>query len=214
MAVIPANQDPAMEVEDADQEFWSRVRGWQDRGWSIGLHGYHHRELTRRRGLFGQRRTSEFAGLPLRQQAEMIAAGLAILRREGIHAAAFVAPSHSFDRTTLAALVENGLTVVSDGLSILPYRDRHGVVYVPMRSWRFDSHARGVLTVGHHPGRWDEARVKAFADDVEAHRDRITDLQSLLTRYGSRHRSAEDHWRSQTLRAKRFLVSAARGGSS
>ena len=43
-------------------DFWARVRGWQARGWAIGLHGYQHRYVTHDGGLVPLNQRSEFAG--------------------------------------------------------------------------------------------------------------------------------------------------------
>ena len=47
-----------------------------------------------------------------------------------------MAPWHSFDATTKAALAELGVRVISDGFSVLPYRDDKGMLWVPQQLWR------------------------------------------------------------------------------
>src|SRR5437762_2289395 len=43
LAVVPANEDAHLDVGPREPRFWELVRGWQARGWTIGLHGYQHR---------------------------------------------------------------------------------------------------------------------------------------------------------------------------
>src|SRR5215471_9078010 len=64
LAVIPDNHDHLLNSCAAGKNFWNQVRSWRDRGWSIGLHGYQHRYVTRDSGIMGINRSSEFAGLP------------------------------------------------------------------------------------------------------------------------------------------------------
>lgn len=84
VAVIPDNLDPKMMLDSPDPNFWERVRGWQARGWGIGLHGCHHAYVTRDRGLFGWSKGSEFAGLSREEQDGRIAHGLGIFAEHGI----------------------------------------------------------------------------------------------------------------------------------
>ncbi|MGZ3443367.1 MAG: DUF2334 domain-containing protein, partial [Polyangia bacterium] len=53
LAVVPSNEDAHLDVGPKEARFWDLVRGWQARGWTIGLHGYQHRYVTRQAGLVG-----------------------------------------------------------------------------------------------------------------------------------------------------------------
>src|SRR5437868_6217961 len=61
LAVVPDNQDPALKVDRALDNFWERVRRWQARGWTIALHGYQHRYVTQHSGIVTVKKKSEFA---------------------------------------------------------------------------------------------------------------------------------------------------------
>src|SRR5437762_14036332 len=61
MSVVPDNRDRELEVNEPNRDFWSEVRGWQQRGWTIGLHGYQHRYVTRDAGVVGIHKYSEFS---------------------------------------------------------------------------------------------------------------------------------------------------------
>ena len=61
LSIVPDNQDPRLDVAPTQPAFWSRVREWQGRGWTIGLHGYQHLYLSRSAGIVGTRPLSEFA---------------------------------------------------------------------------------------------------------------------------------------------------------
>src|SRR5437773_4931297 len=93
-------------VDPPSNDFWPRVREWQARGWSIGLHGHQHVYVNKNAGIMGITSQSEFAGVAPERQAEKLRAALEIFGREGVRADCWVAPSHSFDLTTVALLAQ------------------------------------------------------------------------------------------------------------
>jgi hypothetical protein len=169
LAVIPDNRDPKLMVAPESPDFWDRVRGWQARGWSIGLHGYQHTYVNAEPGLLALNRQSEFAGLDHREQAEKLRKGLAVFAREGVRADAWVAPAHSFDRVTVAALAEQGIRLISDGLALAPYRDAQGSVWVPQQFANLRPMPAGVWTFCYHLEDLTEAAMVTF-------RKRLTQL--------------------------------------
>src|SRR2546423_272162 len=78
LAVVPDNQDPTLRIERANPLFWDRVRSWQRRGWTIGLHGFQHLYVSNDAGLVGRRAKSEFAGLPLEEQRSKLDRAVAV----------------------------------------------------------------------------------------------------------------------------------------
>src|SRR5262245_40457250 len=72
LAVVPDNQDPVLQVDSPANDFWKHVRHWQNRGWTIGLHGYQHRYVSSHPGIVTLRKKSEFAGLPVVEQEEKL----------------------------------------------------------------------------------------------------------------------------------------------
>src|SRR5215469_15120577 len=68
LAVVPDNQDPKLHAAAPNSEFWARVRTWQARGWTIGLHGYQHLKATHDGGILNLNQWSEFSGLPFDEQ--------------------------------------------------------------------------------------------------------------------------------------------------
>jgi predicted deacetylase len=183
LGVVPDNRDPKLDVAPADDRFWERVRAWQAAGWAIALHGYQHLYVTDERGIYGWNGRSEFAGLPLSEQQEKLRKGLAIFEREGLHADAFMAPNHSFDTTTLDALVTLGLTTITDGLGLFPHRDAGGITWVPVQLWSLLPRRFGVWTVCLHANAWTDEDVASFARDIERFKDRITTFGAVLEQH-------------------------------
>ena len=131
LGVIPDNRDPQLlKFPRAPFPFFHEMRRLQEADWTIAQHGFQHLCTSRSGGLLGLANKSEFAGLPFALQRKKIEAGRSILAANGLPTDIFMAPSHSFDESTLSGLVDLGFTQVTDGLSLLPYRDR-GLLFIP-----------------------------------------------------------------------------------
>jgi predicted deacetylase len=186
LAVIPDNQDPTLRCEPAAKNFWEHVRTWQDRGWTIALHGYQHRYVSSHAGILGLRKMSEFAGLPEKVQREKLQRGLAILRREGINPHVWIAPGHAFDDTTVSLLHEDGIRVICDGFFWLPCVSRKGMIWVPQQLFSFRPAPRGVWTVCYHPNQWAETRMTRFREEINCYERDICSLEDVLHLHGCR----------------------------
>jgi hypothetical protein len=192
IAVVPDNADPKLMIDAPSERFWDRVRAWQARGWAIGLHGYRHSYVNDQSGIVGFRGGSEFAGLPIDEQDSKLERALGVFALERVRADAWIAPNHSFDRTTLSLLRRRGLSVVSDGFSLLPYRDTDGMTWVPQQLWGLRTRPFGVWTVCLHPNRWDPDQLDSFARDLRAYSGRMTSLAAVVTDYRTRRRTLVD----------------------
>ena len=132
IGVIPDNQDPALLRFPAvsEEEFWQEIKEVRQSGWHVAQHGYRHEYVNRCAGLLGTSDGSEFAQLSYAEQLAKISRGRAILKQHGISVDTFMAPSHSFDATTLVALRDAGFRYVTDGFALYPYA-QDGLVFVP-----------------------------------------------------------------------------------
>lgn len=186
VAVIPDNHDPEFNVGPANPAFWDRVRAWQNKGWAVGVHGYRHERVTRDGGIMSINRRSEFAGLRPEEQRERLKRGLDIFASERVTPNAWVAPWHSFDLTTKAALAEQGVRVISDGFSVLPYRDSDGMLWVPQQLWRSRRMPVGLWTVCWHYRDWTPAKFESAKNTFAAYRGSMTSLRETIASYGER----------------------------
>lgn len=210
LAVVPDNRDPELDIEESRPEFWCKVREWQALGWTIGLHGYQHRYVTKDPGIMRLNRRSEFAGLPFSEQKEKIVKGLDIFRANGVTADLWIAPSHSFDRATLQALTEAGVDTVSDGFFLYPHTDRSGLKWLPQQLWDFRPVPFGTWTVCLHCNDWDDVRLNKFRRDIATYRKQISSAQLVLGEYARRKRSTADTLFSTLFPAYRFIRSVTR----
>jgi hypothetical protein len=198
LAVVPDNRDPNLMVAPPALDFWDRVRRWQSMGYTIGLHGYQHVYVNNRRGLMKLTPHSEFTGLSYEEQDAKIKRGLAIFAEQRVRAEVFVAPSHSFDRTTLQVLQSHGLTTISDGPWPWPHLERGKIFWVPQQLWRLSPKPSGVWTACHHPNEWKEEDLAHFVKLVGQYSSRITDLASVTQVYAGRKLTVMDRFRALT----------------
>jgi hypothetical protein len=203
LAVVPDNQDPALNVAVPRADFWDHVRAWQRRGWAIGLHGYQHLYTSTAAGLLHRNHYSEFAGLAQRAQEAKLRAGLEKLRREGVRADCFVAPAHSFDRTTLDLLVRHGVDCLSDGYSLEPFRCGRGLLWVPQQMACFRPLPFGTWTICLHFNDWRDADLERFRGDLLRYHQRLTRLAEIRREFAERREQWLDRALFASLRAAR-----------
>ncbi len=186
LSVVPDNRDAYLEVEPPAPGFWDRVRSWDERGWVIGMHGYQHTYVTEEAGIVGINAMSEFAGLPAGEQRHKLVESMSIFRREGVTPRVWVAPGHSFDAATLEGLRAIGVNMVSDGLSLYPYRDSAGMIWLPQQLWRFRRLHFGVWTVCCHHNRWTPERLRAFERGLASVQRQMGNPDEVAERYARR----------------------------
>lgn len=204
LAVVPENADPTLEVDPPDPDFWQRARGWQERGWIVGLHGWRHVYDSRAASLLPFKAVSEFSGHPYEEQHRRIGRGLAALREHGLEPRVFVAPGHAFDTSTLDAVANHGLGAISDGFGFRPTRDERGLVWIPQQTRRPRSFPFGTVTVALHPNEMDDAAIDRLGAFLDRHRGHLgRDFDGLLA--GASARGAIDRlWESLLLGAFRW----------
>lgn len=131
IGIVPDSHDAKLSIDPERGDFWERMRGLEEEGWTIALHGWHHVYTTKEGGMFPLNRQSEFAGLSYERQRVMIGEGRQILEDHGILTDIFMAPSHSYDRNTLRALRDEGFKKMTDGFGKTPYI-YDGITFYPI----------------------------------------------------------------------------------
>jgi len=192
-AIVPDNRDPALRIGPPDSGFWRMAREWQSLGWSVGLHGLHHL-YTYTRPFAGPNtvtRGGEFSGESPEVVRSRIREGMRLLGERGLAPTVFVAPGHALDDNTVDAVEASGIRVVSEGISLFPYR-RKGVLWIPQQMWRPRAMLLGVWTFCVHPNEMDGEKTGRLLRFLHAHRDRFTDVAEMERRYGNRRRSLLD----------------------
>lgn len=183
LAVIPNNQDNNLFIQTPEKNFWNEVRIWQERGWTIGLHGYDHKYLTSNAGIIGLNNRSEFAGLSYIEQNMKISNALDIFKKERVKPETWIAPAHSFDVNTIAILRKHGIKNISDGYFIFPTVDAEGTFWLPQQLWRFRRLPFGVWTVCYHHNSWTVDDIENFFSDVKMFHNDIVDFAGITQIY-------------------------------
>ena len=186
LSVIPDNQDELLNVCQPNVGFWDEVRAWQDRGWTIGLHGYQHLYVTRDPGIVRINRFSEFSGLSLEEQSYKVRRAQEIFEREKVKPDVWVAPGHSFDEITVSALRSAGIAYISDGLHPYPHLDSQGTLWIPQQFWRFRWMPLGVWTVCYHINNWNARDIATFRLDLNRFRNKILSFKEVVASYSRR----------------------------
>lgn len=182
VAVVPDNCDPELQCEPPDALFWSKVRAWQGKGWTVAMHGYQHcMHPTKSRLVLPFYERSEFAGLSYESQAEKIRKSWSIFTENGVAPTAWIAPAHCFDRLTLAAIRnETSIRVVSDGIA----RDQYfedGFFWLPQQLWGFAEKSSGLWTICLHPNTITEDQFSVFRQTlVGRFISRVTAVDNLV----------------------------------
>ena len=180
VSVIPDNRDVTFAKAPADLDFWNRVRAWQEKDWTIAMHGCTHEYATGESGLVPINKRSEFAGLPLALQREKIAAAWKIFLDNGVRPTVWVAPGHSFDENTLEALrLETPIRTISDGIALREF-SRDGFLWIPQQLWNIRWMPWGLFTVCVHPHLMDERRIATFSADLRLYAARVIGADGIL----------------------------------
>lgn len=171
IGVVPFNEDENLAVDNPYEDFGELLRSLVDKGWVIALHGYNHLYTTNNKGVFPINEFSEFAGVSLDKQNQMIAQGIAKLREWGVEPVAFMAPGHTFDTNTMKALKTNGITRITDGFGNRPYV-RNGITFYPISKKRSEciSSREGYSTYVLHTNTMSNQAIDLFEKLIEENR--------------------------------------------
>lgn len=206
VCVVPDNRDQGLHYAPYDDNYWNRVKRWQDKGWYMAMHGCNHTFITKSRGLIPINPYSEFADVAIDLQRKKIRDGYSILLSHGIKPIIWVAPAHSFDKNTLKVLEEEtDIRIVSDGLAYFPYSE-NGFFWIPQQLWGYERKKIGVWTLCTHidtaDGNWMAEQMKIYQKDSDLFN---VDIVELLKTYGGRKKKLSDIIFSKTFLLKRFI---------
>ncbi|HOJ10481.1 MAG TPA: DUF2334 domain-containing protein [Clostridiales bacterium] len=181
VAVIPKCQDKMFVNQyQYNDLFWDKARHWQDKGWTIALHGYNHVYTNMNaKGLNPINNFSEFVGLSYEEQCEKIYNGVKIMNDHGLHPKCFVAPAHSFDTNTLIALKNvSCIRVISDTVANDIYY-KHEMLFIPQQCGSFIRMPLKIITCCYHPNAMQAKDIHALENVLAKYKDKFTNFDSL-----------------------------------
>ena len=172
IGVVPFNEDKNLMRSPKMKDFAGFLQGLLQEGYVAALHGYQHLYSSNKGGLFPLNHFSEYAGVPLEKQNEMIAKGKKQLQSWGIDTDIFMAPGHTFDGNTLKALKKNGFRYVTDGFGKQPYM-KSGLVFLPIAIKQTDCYKQtdDYTTLVFHTNTMEEADFEKYQRMFEELKD-------------------------------------------
>lgn len=190
VGIIPDNHDCQTMIEKEEPLFWSKVSKWQDKGWSIAMHGYDHCYTSKKgmKGLNPMWSRSEFAGMTLEEQKEKIRRGVDLLKKKNVEPRVFFAPSHTFDENTLTALrEESNIRVISDTIGRFPYK-RGDFWFIPQIVGRCRNIPfSGIYTFCFHPNTMNEGSFVSSEKFLKQNKEHIIKFDDVnLSEYGDK----------------------------
>jgi len=179
VAVIPNNKDPKLLLNYPSNQFWQKVKVWQDKRWTIALHGFEHKYTTEAKSIVPINNYSEFAGLPLEEQKLKIKSGIKIFNKNSINCRMWVAPAHSFDKNTIEALKsETNIHIISDGIAWNPYYE-YGMHWIPQQLWKPRKMLFGTWTICYHPDDMSNNDFEILEDFLKKNSKNIISVDEL-----------------------------------
>ncbi|MGI6377812.1 MAG: DUF2334 domain-containing protein [Bacilli bacterium] len=185
IGVIPDNEDDDQKINNPKDDFWKFLKQLEDFGWTIALHGYKHvYDQKKAKTIMCGYKHSEFAGNSFDNQNNKILQGKRILQENNIFTNVFFAPAHSYDKTTLRALKENGFVYNCDGGSPFPYRQQ-GIICIPCKNGGVPRKVKnGINSIVCHPSEWRKPEKEAEYFKLEAfcekYHNRIVPFKDIL----------------------------------
>ena len=208
LGVIPDNRDESSDVAPIrDDKDFSFIRELKDKGYPLAMHGCFHVYTSDKGGLFPLNDYSEFADLKYDEQLKLIKHGKECLKREGLDTDIFMAPAHSFDKTSLKALKKCGFKYVTDGFGIRPY-SMGGLVFLTislLKSIELRVLKNGITTFVVHTGMMEEKDFKEYEELLKCHGERFCRYEELFE-YNAAPRSRFGHYTEYALAALKHFA--------
>ena len=180
LGVIPECEDKTISKYPENKNYLNQLKEMKSNGDLIAQHGYKHIMDSNNKGLFGNFKTSEFAGLDYKTQYERIEKGKNILVNNEIWEPIFMAPAHSFDNTTLKVLRKLNFESITDGFSRFPYRE-NGIKFIPqLSSMPLPTYLPLVSQLCIHVNTLDDKKLNYLINFIEKHNDLFLSPKEVL----------------------------------
>lgn len=177
IGVVPNNKDIILKVGNIKREFWEIIKELQDNDVvDIAQHGFEHIYISEGESIlkskYGYNNKSEFSGLNYDEQKSKILKGKEILNKNGLEVKAFMAPGHTFDKTTIKVLKDVGIKNVTDGIGLTPYYI-DDVRLFPVQFGKPRSFPFGLITICLHINRATYTDLEDLENHIRNNKDNI-----------------------------------------
>lgn len=179
LGIVPDNKDKKLCVEVVNSGYKEIIDECISKGYSIAMHGVYHVYDSTSKGLVTNRPKSEFSGKSYITQFELLKYGMDVLQQKGFSTDIFFAPGHSYDRTTIKALRNVGIRIVSDGRSLSSYV-RNGILFIPVRCFGTDiKPCKGITTLCFHTNTMSEHDFISFEAYIKKNLGMFCDFSEI-----------------------------------
>ena len=168
LGVIPENKDQKLMIQNEDLNFWNQMINLESMGYWIAQHGYQHIYDSNDGGVLNLNKESEFAGHSYDVQKIKLEEGKKILESKGLNPKVFMAPSHSFDNTTVKVIKQFGYAI-TDGFGLFP-KKKDGVLYIPQLFASPKHIGMGLYTICLHTDQMKENDFKRLESHIKKHK--------------------------------------------
>lgn len=182
VGIIPDNSDRDFAWE-VDEKFWIKAFTWQEKGWTIAQHGLHHKLhfYETRKGYYqlSHSTNTEFAGIAIDEQVNMLKKGNALLKEHGLKPCCFFAPAHTYDKNTVKAL-ENieGIKFISDGYALRIFK-KDDMFFVPSICDGPFEMLFGLYTYVFHPSVMRDTDFRRLEEFLERNYEKIISAEDI-----------------------------------
>jgi predicted deacetylase len=185
VGVIPKNEDEELLKYPFRNNFWKIVKNWENRGWSIAMHGYNHvyDKETKKKDYFNYGGRSEFFGHSMEIQKNKLEAGLRIFKEHQIKIDTFFSPNHTYDLNTFYALKSVGILRVIDGYGILPFT-KNEIKFIPQLFYKLYALPFGTQSTQIHLNYWSENDFEIFKNFVKKNHKYIISIDEAFNKSG------------------------------
>ena len=181
LGVIPCNEDAELYAYEKNNNFWDKVREWQNKGWEISMHGFSHvyDKDTNKEDYFNYGGRSEFFGHDYHMQFSKIKKGLEKFKEEKINIRSFFAPNHTYDENTFLALKNSGVKHVIDGYGLIPYTEKN-LNFIPQLFYKEIMLPFGIQSTQIHLNYWNELNYKNFENFILKNNNKIINFEKCI----------------------------------
>ena len=181
LGVIPDNKDQELLSYPKKNDFWERVKKWNDKGWQIAMHGLTHvyDKDTKKKDLFRYGGRSEFYGHSLETQTSRIKNCLKKFQDKNIKIKCFFAQNHTYDKNTLLALKNSGIREIIDGYGVMPY-EQNDIKFVPQLFYKLHMLPFGIQSTQIHLNYWKDDDFIKFENFLNKHSNKIITYEDAI----------------------------------
>ena len=148
-----------------DSEFWSKIKGYKN--FDIGMHGLHHENF----GLMGQE-----------QQMSWMMESMKLFVKHCLIPDVFIPPNHSLNKYTVHAMRLVGMTHLSEGIGLWPWKDvDSNIIVVPQILWTPRKVPLGLITFCLHPDTMSNNQITHLFNFIDENSDDIVSIFDVET---------------------------------